>query len=431
MALRLGIVVESSLGVEASTAIRLTVGRDGECSPRECLDPVPVDPVVMRAVSELADVTLSWDVVPGAFEYHIWRGLEAEIGADVGWHQGGVLHLGDSDEELAGFDEWLEVARQHQLDTRLLSGKEIAGLLPAAGRTWRAALHTPSDGRAEPAKAAPAIAAAAERLGAKVLTNCAVRALETAGGKVSGVVTERGSIRCKAVVCAAGAWSSLFSGNLGVTLPQLRVKASVCRTVPVKSVWEGAIWSSGLGMRRRQDGGYTVAHGAAVEFDLTIDAARFFRLFWSSFRKERPGIRLRFGRAFFEALATPRSWDPGAETPFERARVLAPPPSQRILGEALGHLGRAFPVLKGVAVAERWAGMIDVTPDAIPVISAVGRPEGYYLATGFSGHGFGIGPGAGKLTAELVMGGPTTVDLAPFRFSRFTDGTRLTPGKAV
>ncbi len=69
--------------------------------------------------------------------------------------------------------------------------------------------------------------------------------------------------------------------------------------------------------------------------------------------------------------------------------------------------------------------------DAIPVISTVEGLDGYVIATGFSGHGFGIGPGAGKLTSELVMGEATTVDPAPFRFSRFTDGSRLNPGPAV
>jgi glycine/D-amino acid oxidase-like deaminating enzyme len=264
-----------------------------------------------------------------------------------------------------------------------------------------------------------------------VLPGCAVRALETAAGKVAGVVTERGPIRCRTVVCAAGAWSGLFNRNLGVTLPQLQVRNSVCRTAPVESVWDGAIWSNELGMRRRQDGGYTIAHGDAIEFFFTAEALRFLPAFWQTFRQERAGIRLRFGRSFFDALATPKRWRADEVTPFEKVRVLDPTPSGKILGEALAYLGQAFPALKDVPVVERWAGMIDVTPDAIPVISTVDGLDGYVIATGFSGHGFGIGPGAGKLTSELVMGEATTVDPAPFRFSRFTDGSRLNPGPAV
>jgi glycine/D-amino acid oxidase-like deaminating enzyme len=78
-----------------------------------------------------------------------------------------------------------------------------------------------------------------------------------------------------------------------------------------------------------------------------------------------------------------------------------------------------FPVFAQMQVAQSWGGMIDVTPDAVPVISEVAATPGFFLATGFSGHGFGIGPGAGKLIADLVTGDAPVVDPAPFRFARF------------
>ena len=76
-----------------------------------------------------------------------------------------------------------------------------------------------------------------------------------------------------------------------------------------------------------------------------------------------------------------------------------------------------------------WAGWIDMMPDGIPVISPVETLPGFFLATGFSGHGFGIGPGAGRLAADLITGDPASVDPTPFRYSRLIDGTNLaTPG---
>ncbi len=78
-------------------------------------------------------------------------------------------------------------------------------------------------------------------------------------------------------------------------------------------------------------------------------------------------------------------------------------------------------------VTGSWGGMIDVTPDGIPVISAVDALPGFFIATGFTGHGFGIAPGAGRLMAELVTGETPVVDPAPFRYSRFTDGSRPKP----
>jgi glycine/D-amino acid oxidase-like deaminating enzyme len=84
-------------------------------------------------------------------------------------------------------------------------------------------------------------------------------------------------------------------------------------------------------------------------------------------------------------------------------------------------------VFHSMRVADSWGGMIDVTPDGIPVISGVDALPGFFIATGFTGHGFGIAPGAGRLMAELVMGETPVVDPTPFRYSRFTDGTRPKP----
>ena len=84
-----------------------------------------------------------------------------------------------------------------------------------------------------------------------------------------------------------------------------------------------------------------------------------------------------------------------------------------------------MPVLRNAQVQQVWAGQIDVTPDAVPVISKHDDVPGLIIATGFSGHGFGIGPGAGHLVADLVTGDTPIVDPLPFRFSRFSDGTPL------
>ncbi len=101
--------------------------------------------------------------------------------------------------------------------------------------------------------------------------------------------------------------------------------------------------------------------------------------------------------------------------------MLDPAPRQATLKEAREVLSRRFPVFARMQVAESWGGMIDVTPDAVPVIGEVPSLPGFFLATGFSGHGFGIGPGAGRLAADLVAGDPPIVDPAPFRFGRFSE----------
>jgi glycine/D-amino acid oxidase-like deaminating enzyme len=128
-------------------------------------------------------------------------------------------------------------------------------------------------------------------------------------------------------------------------------------------------------------------------------------------------VRLR-PSLFWQELRTPRHWSLDAPTPFEAIRVLDPKPSRRGLDRASANLIAAFPGFAGMRIAESWAGLIDVTPDGVPVISPVTALPGFHLASGFSGHGFGIGPGAGRLMADIVTGATPIVDPHPFRLER-------------
>jgi glycine/D-amino acid oxidase-like deaminating enzyme len=131
--------------------------------------------------------------------------------------------------------------------------------MPGLTGSWTGALYTASDGKAEPQRAAPAIAEAARRHGAAILTQCAVRGIETQAGRVSAAVTEKGRIACDTVVLAGGAWCRLFCGNLGIELPQLKVLATVMRTEPLEGGPEISASGGLFGFRKRMDGGYAVA----------------------------------------------------------------------------------------------------------------------------------------------------------------------------
>jgi glycine/D-amino acid oxidase-like deaminating enzyme len=356
---------------------------------------------------------------------HIWRTIDRAIEGDTGFRQSGIVYLAEDEKAAAAHEKFLDYARAYQLDTRRIAGAELAALLPGAARQWPSALYTASDGRAEPQKAAPAIATAVRRLGGKVLTNCAVRGLDTAAGRVGRVVTEKGAITCGSVVLAGGAWSRLFCRNLGVTLPQLKVRGSVMRTSTVANAPEASLWAPGLGLRKRLDGGYNVAHGSVTDVDIGPDNLRFAKAFWPALRGSHTGLRLRLGPRFFEELAEPARWPLDRESPFERVRVLDPAPSPDLLDAAAAQLRAAFPAFKDARIEERWAGYIDVTPDAVPVISPVERLPGFFITTGFSGHGSGIGPGAGRrLMADLVTGAPPIVDPARPTVSRASPTAR-------
>ena len=161
------------------------------------------------------------------------------------------------------------------------------------------------------------------------------------------------------------------------------------------------------------------------------DSFRFLGDFLPAMWLRRGEVRPRIGTRFVQELMQPGRWRLDRPSPFEAVRTLDPQPHKSILRQARTHVTAAFPVFHTMRVAESWGGMIDVTPDAIPVISAVDTLPGFFIATGFTGHGFGIGPGAGRLMAEIVAGETPVVDPTPFRYSRFTDGTRPVPSPLV
>ena len=87
-----------------------------------------------------------------------WESIAREVGAEIGFSRQGILYLGRNESELAESEQWLDVARPHQLDSRMISGKEVDELIPDAQGRWKGALYTASDGRAEPFTAVPAMA---------------------------------------------------------------------------------------------------------------------------------------------------------------------------------------------------------------------------------------------------------------------------------
>ncbi|MEC7536102.1 MAG: FAD-binding oxidoreductase, partial [Pseudomonadota bacterium] len=106
-----------------------------------------------------------------------------------------------------------------------------------------------------------------------------------------------------------------------------------------------------------------------------------------------------------------------------KTRVNDPDPDMATVRDILATAKRKFPQLGDIEIAEAWSGMIDVTPDVVPVWSGVDGLDGYYIATGFSGHGFGMGAGTGLIMSELITNGTAPVDLTPFGLSRFIDGS--------
>lgn len=356
----------------------------------------------------------------------LWKDIHERTNGAPGLVRSGlVFHCANAQEE-APWRAWLgEVNGRPGVDARMLEGAELAPLLPGAAFPPGGALYGPSDGYVEPPAATRAVGVLARAAGAILVEGCAVRGVREEGGAVRAVVTEHGVVRARHVVVAAGAWSRLFCARHGIALPQLTIESSLARTTPIEGLPKVAFQRKGANFRPCADGSYVVAPDHGHVADVTPASIRWARLFFPALWSTKGLLRLRFGRRFFQELATPTRWRLDAVTPFERTRVLPAAPDVGLMTESFADLCEAFPGFRAAGLREMWAGHIDATPDSTPVISSVeGRP-GFWIATGFSGYGLTHAPAAGEALAAAIAGETPAVDLSPYRLSRFFDGSPL------
>ncbi len=355
----------------------------------------------------------------------MWETMAEDVGADVGFRRTGLVYASNNPKDIANWEAWGTKARGFGIDTRMLNAQQTAEHLPGNSRDWLGGVYSPTDGRAEPELAAPAIAEAARRAGATIHQNCAARELETSAGRVSGVVTEKGSIRCSSVLVAGGAWAGMFLRHHQMKFLQASVQSTSFYTAPAPEVTTGGVSMQDVTLRRRLDGGYTVGLSGLGNLHLTPWGALQAGPFWQTFLDRRAGLSFKFGRSFFNGPESLQRWRADSVSPFKRVRVLDPTPDMRLVARGVKGLETSYPTLKGIRVAQAWGGMVDCTPDALPVIAPVLARPGVFISAGFTGHGFGTGPAAGRLASELILGRTPCVDPAPFRYERMIDGSHL------
>ena len=363
----------------------------------------------------------------------LWKQLAQECGEDIGLQQTGVTYLANSARAMAGFEDFIRIAGIHDVDSRLLSPAETAALIPGMSRTFHGAMTTPSDMRAEPWLAVPALARLAARKGVTIIENCAARTLDISAGRISGVWTETGLIETSNVLVAGGAWSSLLLRKHGISIPQLSVRSTVAATGPMPEIYAGAALDDHVAFRRRQDGGYTLAPGGGSALYVGPDAFRHAIKYLPALFDNPFGLRYlpAAPSGYPDAWSTPRDWTAQTTSPFERMRILNPAPSRTGLRSVEREFQRLFPNIGPVHLTAAWAGMIDAMPDVVPIVDRAQAIPGLFIATGMSGHGFGIGPGIGRVVADLIEGNAVGHDLTRFRLSRFFDGSPIRLGPAL
>ena len=310
------------------------------------------------------------NVLLGQRSLETFERFAERFSTDIGLRQVGYLFLCRSDAEVASVEASTALQQSLGASGRMITPAEAHRLNPLVDPSVLVgASFSPRDGYAEPGKVVAAYGTALTALGGQVHEGTTVTGVEAAGGAVSAVHTDHGTIRTEAVVCATGAWSARLGELAGVPLP----------VVPV----------------RRQIG-FTPQQGApfpTVPFTLDLSTTLYFHnypggmLLGISNADEPEG----FGRTFNDA------WVAAFE---EAAQVVAPD-------------------LVGRPLEGGWAGLYENTPDHNAIIGVSRRLDGFFYATGFSGHGFLQAPAVGEVVRDLYRGVEPFLDVTPFDVSRF------------
>ena len=354
----------------------------------------------------------------------LWKEMNARVGADTGFRQTGLLSMFLDESGLEDAALWANAVKgEPGLDPHILNATSTKKLLNSPMRGVVGALFQATDGILEPRLATSVIAEGARARGATIHQHCAVRGIETEGGRVAYAVTELGTIKTNHVVVAGGLWSTLFCRNLGLDLPQLQAFASSASIDPLP---QGPSISGGAGnvfWRNQADGGYLIGVMDAVS-PINTDSFRYGLKFLPALRNNWGYIHPTLGSEFLRTLKTPTQWSLDMPSPFEEIRIFEPQARRVLLEDSLKRLAEIYPAFNEASIREVWGGALVSTPDNMPIISEVASIPGLFLGTGFQ-YGLAMAPAAGELLADLVMGRAPKMDPRGFRYERFSDGSNL------
>ncbi|MFI1887749.1 NAD(P)/FAD-dependent oxidoreductase [Streptomyces jumonjinensis] len=314
------------------------------------------------------------NIALGQRSLEAWRAFVHRPGADIGVDRAGYLFLLGSEEEVATCERAVVVQRGLGVPSRIITPREAHELCPYIDPgSLVAAAYSPADGHALPRAAVHGYLRAARRLGVRVRTGSAVTGIEVADGKVRAVRTTAGTVRTGAAVCAAGAWSAEIGAMAGVELPVTPLRRQIAFTGPLAPA------------------------PPRIPFTIDFDSTLYFHndragglLLGFSDPRQKPGFEREFSREWL--------------TPFRAAAL------------------RRAPALASMEVRGGWAGLYEMTPDRDALIGRAQEVDGFWYATGFSGHGFLQAPAVGEVMRDLYLGRTPFVDVGPLSAARFRDG---------
>jgi sarcosine oxidase, subunit beta len=298
-------------------------------------------------------------------------------GWEIDFKQVGYLFVLSNQSDLDQFERSVALQNDHGVPSRMLSARQTRELCPLlAGDDILGGAFSASDGHVTPEAVVQGYAFAARRHGAEIRIGCEVLDIDTRGDRITGVVTDHGSMSTDTVICAAGAWSRRCGAMAGVELPVIPLRRQILFTEAID--------------------------GLPPDLPMTIDFGTSFY-----FHREGPGLLM------------------GMSDPNERPGFSVET-SDDWIPELMSIVQRRAPRIAEAGIRGGWAGLYEMTPDHNAIIGEASEMARFLYATGFSGHGFLQGPAVGEILRDLVLRRPTFVDVGPLSVERF-DAAALRP----
>lgn len=303
--------------------------------------------------------------------------FEDELGQPIGRRRVGYLFLLTSEGSVANFREIVAMQRRLGVNTEWLTPDDIAARVPPLNLEGvLAGTNNAEDGLADPNSVVQGYASGARRLGAKLVTDVAVTDIQIEGGRVKGVVTNQGPVVTPMVVNATGPWAGEVGKMAGVDIPIVPLRRQIAVTGPIPEL--------------------------PPDFPFVIDFDQSLY-----FHPEGEGLLTGMSN-----LNEKVGFDQSVDSEWELVHFEA----------AMERL----PLLEQAGVANRWAGLYEVSPDAHPILGRIPQVQGLYCIAGFSGHGFMHGPICGLLLAEEILDGAAhTLDISSLYIDRFEQGESI------
>ncbi len=302
----------------------------------------------------------------------IFENLSQELEYDIELNQGGYLILAYTEKEVNQFKKNVALEQSLNIKARFITVEEAKEIVPPLNtEDILAATFCPTDGHANPFKTNFAYAEAAERLGVKIYTFTEVKEIETENHKIVAVNTDKGKVLAPIVVNAAGGYSGIIGKMVGVDLPVYSQRHQILITEPLDPLFRPMLMSFSHNFYCQQ-----TPHGSII---------------------------MGFG-------------DPNERKDGDIGS------SWQFAQEMAQKMTAVLPLLKEVSMVRQWAGLYNMSPDAQPILGEHPQIEGFYMAIGFSGHGFMLAPIISKLIAELILKRKTSLPIDKLEIERFERG---------